>query len=252
MKLANNISLLLCFRFFYIIFIGINCLTVLLCKQTTQIYNTLSILRKILSLQLTKILYCFLQENLERLLMKTAAIFLDRDGIIIENCPTYIRSWHDVRLFPHAVAALAAIVTLPHKIIIVTNQSAVGRGIISLETARAINTRLITEIRQQGGRIDDVFMCPHAPQDNCNCRKPHPGLLLQAAQKYAIDLTQSIMIGDALTDIEAGQRANVQSVGLVRTGRGNVQAKLPQALSLPPFGTFDTLGDALKNLVSLP
>lgn len=184
--------------------------------------------------------------------MKQPAIFLDRDGVVIENCSNYVRSWADVELFPQALEALAAVRATPHRIVLVTNQSAVGRGIISREAAEAINEQLVDVIRRAGGRIDAVYMCPHGPSDGCDCRKPRPGLLLRAAADLNIDLPRSIMIGDALSDVEAGQAAGVGQSILLRTGRGRDQERLPAAAALPPFGVHDTLADALRACLDVP
>src|SRR5690606_36103474 len=92
------------------------------------------------------------------------AIFLDRDGVIIENRPAYVRSWEDVEIFPQALTALARVCKSPYKIVIVTIQSGVGPGLIQMETAEEINRRLVREIEKAGGRIDAVLMCPHAPE----------------------------------------------------------------------------------------
>jgi D-glycero-D-manno-heptose 1,7-bisphosphate phosphatase len=180
------------------------------------------------------------------------AIFLDRDGVLIENRPSYIRCWEDVKIFPQALAALVRIKDAPYKIILVTNQSAVGRGLISLETACEINRRFIHAIECEGGRIDSVFMCPHAPKDECGCRKPKPGLLLQAARELSLDLSQSILIGDAISDLQAGQAAGVYQTVLVRTGLGAAQAALPHASLLKPYRIFDTVSDALLELIEYP
>ncbi|MDX1378631.1 MAG: HAD-IIIA family hydrolase, partial [Anaerolineales bacterium] len=99
------------------------------------------------------------------------AIFLDRDGVLIENRADYVRDWSQVALFQDAVFALSNTALNHFKIVIVTNQSAVGRGIISLETARQINDQLVELIRIQQGKIDDAFLCPHSPDDGCDCRK---------------------------------------------------------------------------------
>ncbi len=179
------------------------------------------------------------------------AIFLDRDGVIIENSPTYIRSWKDVIILPGAITALASIRYSPFLVVMVTNQSVVGRGIIPLSFAADINQRLVKIIEQAGGRIDGIFMCPHAPEDECDCRKPKPGLLLQAAQALSLDLSQSFMIGDAFSDLLAGQAAGVRESILVRTGRGASQEILPQPVGLRPFQTYDTLADALKEIVKI-
>lgn len=176
------------------------------------------------------------------------AIFLDRDGVIIENRDTYVRSWEDVYIYPQALQALAAFSDVPFHFIIVTNQSAIGRGIISQQDADTINTRLVNEIMLAGGRIDAVFMCPHAPSAGCSCRKPEPGLFFLAAQKLSLDINNSIMVGDALTDLIAAQTAKLKQSILVRTGRGDEQSKLAKAQSLTPFSIYDSLLDTLINL----
>lgn len=180
---------------------------------------------------------------------RRAALFLDRDGVIIENRASYVRSWEDVHIFPQALEALRAAAESPFKIILVTNQSVVGRGIISLKAAEAINSRLVREIEAVGGRVDGVIMCPHAPEDACLCRKPQPGLLLQAAKAYQVELAQSIMVGDALTDLEAGQKAGTKVSALVKTGRGMEQAGLPKADEYRPFPIYDDLFEAISYLL---
>lgn len=177
------------------------------------------------------------------------AIFLDRDGVIIENCPNYVRSWEDVRFFEQALSALVKIRNSPYLIVIVTNQSAVGRGLMTIEQAHSINTRLVETIVQTGGRVDAVLMCPHKPEDLCDCRKPKPGLILQAADELSIDLGQSLMIGDAFTDLLAGKSAGVRHVALVRTGRGLTQEKMAAPKELGEFFTYETLAEALHSLL---
>jgi len=177
------------------------------------------------------------------------AIFLDRDGVLIENRPSYILRWEDVHLFPQALTALARATCSPWKIVLVTNQSAIGRGLISLEMAWEINRRLVSVIEQAGGRIDGVYMCPHAPQDSCVCRKPKPGLLLQAAQELSLDLSQSLVIGDTLSDLQAGQAAGVHQTVLVRTGLGAMQAALPQTSIMNPYLIYENVSDALSDLI---
>ncbi len=176
------------------------------------------------------------------------ALFLDRDGVIIENRDHYVRSWSDVEFLAGSLAALAAMRSHPYAIVIVTNQSAVGRGIISLAEANTINARVVAEIEKSGGRVDGVFICPHAPADACQCRKPMPGLLLQAAQALDLDLARSVMVGDAISDLLAGQNAGIQRLFLVRTGRGAIQAALPETAQLGPFQICDALTDVVACL----
>ena len=184
--------------------------------------------------------------------MLKPAIFLDRDGVIVENRDDYVRSWADVIFIPEATDTLARISQLGYLIVLVTNQSAVGRGILDLVDAKEINNRLVEEIQKAGGRIDGVYMCPHAPRENCHCRKPEPGLFYQAARDMTIDLGNSIMIGDALSDLAAARSAGVGQVVLVRTGRGRAQEQLPEAIKLQPFSVFDDLAMAMAELFPLP
>ena len=177
------------------------------------------------------------------------ALFLDRDGVIIDNRHNYVRSWSDVTIYPQALKALEVIGSSQYMIFIITNQSAVGRGIISQAAAHAINEQLVKVIEESGGRIDEVFMCPHAPQDNCLCRKPQPGLILEAASKHPVNLSKSILIGDALSDIMAGQEAGVAQNVLVLTGRGLTQSELPLASQIPEFLISDNLWAAVKDLI---
>lgn len=179
-----------------------------------------------------------------------AAIFLDRDGVIIENRSNYVRDWSDVEFIPSAVQALAKYSISPFRFVLVTNQSAVGRGIISLSTAQAINERVVADLKKNGCRIDGVFMCPHKPEDNCACRKPKPGLLLQAADLLSIDLAKSLLVGDAWTDLQAGFAAGIPTLSLVLTGRGQEQLKHKSPSELVDAYVHHDLYDALHSLLN--
>ncbi|UCD99275.1 MAG: HAD family hydrolase [Chloroflexota bacterium] len=179
------------------------------------------------------------------------AIFLDRDGCIIENKASYVRSWSDVTIYPQALQALQRIRKSQYKIFIITNQSAIGRGIISQAAAESINQRLVAEIESAGGRIDRVLTCPHTNEDDCACRKPKPGMIFEAAAQFTLDLKHSILLGDALSDIIAGQAAGIGQNVLVLTGRGHAQAKLPQAKQIPRFLVYENLSTALFDLIAL-
>lgn len=174
------------------------------------------------------------------------ALFLDRDGVIIENRANYVRQWADVEFFPQALAALARIRASTYKIIIVTNQSAVGRGLMSWQTAVALNQQIVEVVHQHHGRIDASYLCPDAPDPTSRCRKPAPGMLLQAAQEHQIDLARSIMLGDALSDVQAGRAAGVQLAGLLLTGRGQAQAA--NIGTMAPVPTYLDLQTAVAQL----
>lgn len=177
------------------------------------------------------------------------AIFLDRDGVIIANRPQYVRSWADVEFFPKAIQALKNLNGLPYKIVVVTNQAGVSRGVISLEVAEGINERLREVIEDAGGRIDGIYMCPHKPEDGCTCRKPRPGLIEQAARELSLDLAGSLLIGDMYSDLLAGQAAGIPRLALVRTGLGARQLEEPPVDHLGSFEVFDNLSEALSVLI---
>ncbi len=176
-----------------------------------------------------------------------AALFLDRDGVIIENRASYVRNWAEVEFIPGALRALAEIRASPYRIVLVTNQSVIGRGLISLRQAEQINEQLAETIRAAGGRLDRIYMCPHAPEHGCACRKPEPGLFLAAAGDLNLDLASSIMIGDAVTDLLAARAAGVASLALVLTGRGRAQIDLLKQFHLEKVSIFPDLVAALRN-----
>jgi D-glycero-D-manno-heptose 1,7-bisphosphate phosphatase len=176
------------------------------------------------------------------------AVFLDRDGVLIENRADYIRDWSQVVLLPNAILALTKFQNTDYKIVLVTNQSAIGRGLMSIETAEEINQKLAGIVRSNGGRIDAIYMCPHAPNDHCECRKPKSGLFLQAARDLSLDLGSSWMIGDAWSDLLAGQAAKLRGVILVKTGRGKDQLQQPKPENLKDYFVFDDLSDALNSI----
>jgi len=154
-----------------------------------------------------------------------AAVFLDRDGVLIENVETYVRTSADVQFLPGVFDAMRRLASSDRAVVLVSNQSAVGRGLLPAEDAYAINDGVVAEIVAAGGRIDGSFLCLHSPADACDCRKPAPGLLLQAAEGLGLDLAESYLVGDAATDIAAARAAGACGI-LVRTGRGEIQETL--------------------------
>jgi D-glycero-D-manno-heptose 1,7-bisphosphate phosphatase len=153
------------------------------------------------------------------------AVFLDRDGVVIEESH-YLGDASRIRLVPGAGEAIAALNRAGWAIVIVTNQSGVARGLITLDSVGAVHTHLTELLHSFGARVDDYRFCPHHPEAelgeyrvNCECRKPKPGMLLTAATELRIDLSSSWMIGDRVTDLEAGAAAGCRTV-LVRTGYG--------------------------------
>jgi D-glycero-D-manno-heptose 1,7-bisphosphate phosphatase len=154
-----------------------------------------------------------------------SAIFLDRDGVINHNRPDHVKCWSEFAFLPGALPALRRLAALQRPVVVVSNQACIGRGLVSQETIEEIHARMRRAITVAGGRIDGIFYCPHRPDDGCDCRKPRPGLLLQAAGRLDLDLARSYLVGDAVTDIMAARSVGCRPV-LVATGRGLGQLSL--------------------------
>jgi len=180
-----------------------------------------------------------------------AAVFLDRDGVINENRDDYVKTWDEVRLLPGALEAVARRAATPFRIVLVTNQSPIGRGILTTEQMEAINRRLIEEIEARNGRIDGVYCCPHRPDDGCDCRKPRPGLLLRAARELDLQLDRSYLIGDAVSDVEAAMAAGCQPI-LVLSGLGRRQRLLVQQRGYDHVPVVRDLAEAVGLVLSQP
>ncbi len=147
------------------------------------------------------------------------AVFLDRDGTINTNRPDHVKSLDEFAFLPGALAAIARLAATPLAIIVVSNQSAVNRGLVSEETEYTINQHMLDRVRAHGGRLDAIYICPHTPDEQCPCRKPRPGLLLQAQRDHNLTLAGSYVIGDAVADIELAESMACHPV-MVLTGRG--------------------------------
>jgi histidinol-phosphate phosphatase family protein len=171
--------------------------------------------------------------------MKT--VFLDRDGVINRNPPNmgYVRRWSEFSFIPNARKAIRELTQNGYRIIIVTNQAGIGRGLFSEENLMDIHSRMVAEIVEAGGRIDAIYYCPHHPNAGCECRKPKPGMLTRAGREHNIELSSTYLIGDSKTDIEAGQRAGSKTL-LVLTGLG--QESYHHYINTKPCGRADTNG----------
>ncbi|MFQ5428332.1 MAG: D-glycero-alpha-D-manno-heptose-1,7-bisphosphate 7-phosphatase [Thermodesulfobacteriota bacterium] len=176
------------------------------------------------------------------------AVFLDRDGTINED-RGYIGVPEDVSLIAGATEAIKELNKQGIPVIIITNQSGIGRGYYGEDELKAVNKRLEELLRAEGAHIDGIYHCPHHPDDGCECRKPGTKLLEEAALAHDIDLAQSVIVGDKVSDLELGYRAAMQKV-LVLTGYG------PLALEEIRQGTggqvgFEGFGGAGRGLSDL-
>jgi D-glycero-D-manno-heptose 1,7-bisphosphate phosphatase len=157
---------------------------------------------------------------------KRPAIFLDRDGTLIEDTG-YVKDPSLVRLLPTVVEALRRFEAAGFLRIIISNQSGIARGLLAESEMRAVERRLVALLAQGGASVDALYVCPHF-ESGCLCRKPLPGLIFTAAAEHAIELSRSVMIGDRSTDIEAGHAAGIPTV-LVTTGPYAYRGLLPDA-----------------------
>lgn len=177
--------------------------------------------------------------------MKT--LFLDRDGVINQNRPDHVKSWDEFVFLDGALAALRDLHRAGWTTVVITNQAIVHRNIVPQATVDEINRRMMQMVAVNGGRIEAVYYCPHRTDERCGCRKPQSGLLLHAAAQLGLDLASCYLVGDALTDIVAGQAVGCRCA-LVRSGRGAQQVQRPDARHL---GRFDLLDDITQVLAWL-
>ncbi|MFC3120107.1 D-glycero-beta-D-manno-heptose 1,7-bisphosphate 7-phosphatase [Agaribacter flavus] len=162
--------------------------------------------------------------------MKNKALFLDRDGVINVN-HGYVYQQQNFDWVDGIFTLIKRANRANYKVIVVTNQSGIGRGFYSELQFLALSDWMRHKVANKGGVIDDVFYCPHHPTEslgeyklNCDCRKPKPGMLFAASQKHDIDLSMSIMIGDKLSDIKAAEAANLATAYLFKGGKVNANA----------------------------
>lgn len=151
--------------------------------------------------------------------MARKAVFLDRDGTVTVGVPKYERvdKLGKVELLPKTLAALRLLAGLDYAVFFVTNQAGLAEGLISWDDFERINNRALRLIAPSGIVIQKTYVCPHGEHADCKCRKPKPGLLLEAAREYNLDLAHSWMIGDRPSDVLAGINAGTKAI-LVKTG----------------------------------
>jgi D-glycero-D-manno-heptose 1,7-bisphosphate phosphatase len=173
-------------------------------------------------------------------------VILDRDGVL--NCEAegggYVREPAEFRWLPGALDGLAILRQAGLHLSVVTNQSGVGRGLMSLEQLAAVHARMQADASAHGGALDAVLFCPHAPQDRCACRKPAPGLIQAAIARSGIAAAESLVVGDDRRDLEAAWRAGV-AAALVRTGKGRQTEALIGNAGVPAYDDLPQLAHTI-------
>lgn len=173
-------------------------------------------------------------------------IFLDRDGVINHDSSEYIKSPEEFHFIPKSPEAIALLNRHGFDVIIITNQSLIGRKWISAAVLDTIFDKMLSGVEKTGGSIKDIFFCPHTPDDGCGCRKPATGLIEQACEKYDIDPATSCMVGDSTKDILCGKSAGCGKTVLVLTGNGNRSKEELTALNNPADHTAADLFSAAQ------
>ena len=155
----------------------------------------------------------------------TAAVFLDRDNVIVEDAG-YVHKIEDFKLIQNSAEGLKLL--KKYKLFIVTNQSGIGRGYYALKDFESFNNHLLSELKKHKIRIQKTYYCPHRPEDNCDCRKPKIKLLKDAEKEFGVDLKKSFVVGDRKSDFEMGKNAGCRTI-LVLSGNGIKEKENPNA-----------------------
>ena len=174
-------------------------------------------------------------------------VILDRDGVINQDSDQFIKNTTEWKPIPGSLEAIAKLNHAGYRVVVASNQSGIGRGLLDMGALNAINDKMYRVLGQVGGRIDALFYCPHAAEANCDCRKPKPGMFVDIAQRFNVALAGVPCIGDSLRDLQAAATAGAQPM-LVLTGKG---AKTKIAGGIPD-GTpiFADLAQAVRHIVA--
>jgi len=183
--------------------------------------------------------------------MLKKVVFLDRDGVINRDSDAYVKRVMEFEFLPGSLEAIRRLTEAGRQIIVITNQSVIGRGLTSPAGLAEIHGHMIDTVERNGGRIRDIFFCPHRPDEGCACRKPAPGLIQRAAETYDIDLAAAVMVGDSAKDIRCARGAGCGAAILVRTGNGERAGKeLDAGGEAPPDYLAADLLDAARWILS--
>lgn len=183
-------------------------------------------------------------------LSKSSVVVLDRDGVINEDSADFIKTPDEWRALPGSLAAIARLHQAGITVVVATNQSGVGRGLFTVDTLWDIHRKMLSEVSAADGYITRIFFCLHGPDDNCDCRKPKPGLLYQAAGYLACGLEKMIVVGDSARDLESALAVGARPI-LVRTGKGlATERQLEGAADYKDLEVYDDLAAAVDALLT--
>ncbi|NKB62243.1 MAG: D-glycero-beta-D-manno-heptose 1,7-bisphosphate 7-phosphatase [Gammaproteobacteria bacterium] len=189
--------------------------------------------------------------------MNSKLIILDRDGVINQDSDLYIKKPDEWHAIPGSLEAIARLCRADYRVVVITNQSGISRGLYSLNTLNKIHQKMIDEIHVFGGELNAVFFCPHSDEVNCECRKPKPGLFLELAERLRCDLDGVYAVGDSIRDLQAALLCGAAPV-LVETGKGktsmeNIKSGNVEAIPMvAPDGTTINVSSKLGDVPIFP
>ena len=178
-------------------------------------------------------------------------IILDRDGVINEDSDEYVKSVDEWIPIPGSIEAITDLSRAGYQVVIATNQSGLARGYFSESELLAMHQKMIDLVESCGGVISTILFCPHGPDDQCNCRKPEPGMIIELCQKYSASPAETWVIGDSLRDLQAGKAGGCMTA-LVRTGKGEktFQTIKEKTVTFKDTSVFNNLKDFTDKLLS--
>lgn len=175
-------------------------------------------------------------------------IVLDRDGVINHDSDEYIKSPQEWLPIEGSLEAIARLNHANYQVAVATNQSGVARKLFTLDTLMDMHNKMHKLVAEVGGHIDAVFFCPHAPRDNCDCRKPKPGMLIDIGNRFKVNMSHVPVIGDSLRDLQAARAVNALPI-LVRTGKGEKLADHLDEHGFADIPVYDDLSSAVDHLL---
>lgn len=167
-------------------------------------------------------------------------IILDRDGVINEDSDEFIKTPEEWVPIEGSLNAVSRLYRNGYRVVVISNQSGVARGLIDIDQLNRINTKMIQAVQEKGGQIDSILFCPHGPDDGCNCRKPKTGMFEELAERLQIKLNGVIAVGDSERDLVAARAVDAQPV-LVRTGKGERTLANADPENLEDVPVYDNL-----------
>ncbi len=179
-------------------------------------------------------------------------VILDRDGVINQDSANFIKNPNEWIALPGSLEAIALLNQSGFRVVVATNQSGIARGLFDMATLNAIHDKMHRALAQVGGRIDAMFYCPHAADDNCDCRKPKTGMLEDIARRFSVDLTEVYAVGDSLRDLQAFHDAGCKPI-LVRSGKGEetlAVGQLPHQQLPKNTLIFADLAEATQHIIA--